>query len=505
MTVSSYTLNYALGIVDFNSPIWSDDVNRNWRIVDAVIAGIGQPVLYTNAVGTNDLTLTYSPAIVAYTTGLRLSFLLDNTPTGAMTINANGLGAKDLIYRGNPITSGDLEDGMVLDAVYDGTQFNLLGLIRQEFANLAIVDSLSGGTANAIANQLTVEDNTDTGISILTPNTEKGTIAFASNTNNLAALLQYDHLVEELLLSSPDSDITVGNEISFDADGGAYNFQFGAGVFRVATSTGNVIRLGGSLSTTNGIFLDLSTGRVGIGTNSPTTTLEVNGTVKATSFEGGLNLASVVGVLAVSGGGTGATTEAAARTSLGLGALAVKDTVDNSDWNGAGARLAVSNGGTGANTLTGYVKGNGTGAFTASATIPVADVAGTIAFTGDTDDIVTGTFEASRLGAVFTDSSLPAGAYQLPANTGQDPLIIQWGTVFVPASPASGTQLVNYTIPFPNQAFEVFISLKGDPDDNDDGNEPFWAFTTGSLTQFTIGFDSDDKNAVNVAWFAIGN
>lgn len=38
--------------------------------------------------------------------------------------------------------------------------------------------------------------------------------------------------------------------------------------------------------------------------------------------------------------------------------------------------LAVSNGGTGATTLTGYVKGNGTGAMTASATVPSSDISG---------------------------------------------------------------------------------------------------------------------------------
>lgn len=43
-----------------------------------------------------------------------------------------------------------------------------------------------------------------------------------------------------------------------------------------------------------------------------------------------------------------------------------------------GGTLAVSNGGTGASTLTGYVYGNGTSAMTASTTIPTTDLSGTI-------------------------------------------------------------------------------------------------------------------------------
>jgi hypothetical protein len=110
------------------------------------------------------------------------------------------------------------------------------------------------------------------------------------------------------------------------------------------------------------------------------------------------NAANVTGTVAVSNGGTGATTLSGLVKGNGTGAMTAA--VAGTDYlapNGNAANLtnfptlnqnttgnaanvtgivAVANGGTGAATLTGYVKGTGTTAMTASAIIPVADVTG---------------------------------------------------------------------------------------------------------------------------------
>jgi hypothetical protein len=88
---------------------------------------------------------------------------------------------------------------------------------------------------------------------------------------------------------------------------------------------------------------------------------------------------------------------------LGQTSITTLGTVAVGTWNAT--TIAVSKGGTGATTLTGYLKGNGTGAFTAAATVPVSDVTGmgtmaaqnavAVAITGGTIDGITfdmGTF-----------------------------------------------------------------------------------------------------------------
>jgi hypothetical protein len=102
----------------------------------------------------NAIVATFSPPIT-YTAGTTVAVKLANTITGACTINANGLGLKN-------VTLGDITNppynvfvaGMVLVMEYDGTQFQILNtsagmFYRKPTANLSIfVNGAIGNDAN---------------------------------------------------------------------------------------------------------------------------------------------------------------------------------------------------------------------------------------------------------------------------------------------------------------------------------------------------------------------
>ena len=100
----------------------------------------------------------------------------------------------------------------------------------------------------------------------------------------------------------------------------------------------------------NQLYLKQSNGFVGIRTTSPTTALDVNGTVTATSL--------------VKSGGTSSQFLMADGTATSSPSLSGATGLPLST--GTTGTLPVLNGGTGTTTLTGLVKGNGTGAMTAA-------------------------------------------------------------------------------------------------------------------------------------------
>lgn len=79
--------------------------------------------------GTADaITLTLSPAITAYAAGQSFSFVATGTNTGATTVDVNSVGAKAVQkLAGAALAAGDIQNGDVIDIVYDGTQFRIVG------------------------------------------------------------------------------------------------------------------------------------------------------------------------------------------------------------------------------------------------------------------------------------------------------------------------------------------------------------------------------------------
>lgn len=153
---------------------------------------------------------------------------------------------------------------------------------------------------------------------------------------------------------------------------------------------------GGNAITTTYNGTDLVINNAGVTSLTAGTNITLSGStgnITISAISGG----GSAGVTSFAGGTTGLTPSTASAGAITLGGT-----------------LAVSNGGTGATTLTGYVKGTGTSSLTASSTIPVTDLSGAIGVANGG----TGTTTAFTSGAVvFAGAS---GVYS------QDPTQLFW-------------------------------------------------------------------------------
>jgi len=116
-----------------------DSTNKRLRVGDgSTVGGLripnsidiqGQSFLAAAASGTNTITMTVSPAPLAYANYQRFVFKAANNVTGSATINVNSLGAKTIKKRTtsglSDLASGDIQQSGVYAVVYDGTYMQL--------------------------------------------------------------------------------------------------------------------------------------------------------------------------------------------------------------------------------------------------------------------------------------------------------------------------------------------------------------------------------------------
>jgi hypothetical protein len=113
------------------------------------IQAIDDPTVFNNLItvtGTNTLTGTSVPPYTSYVAGMTLSFIPVTTNTGAVTLDLDGLGAKNVfVGSSTALSSGDLVAGRIAQIQYDGTRFQLYqstiaddSITTAKFANNAI-------------------------------------------------------------------------------------------------------------------------------------------------------------------------------------------------------------------------------------------------------------------------------------------------------------------------------------------------------------------------------
>ena len=106
---------------------------------------VSGPQYLTGIVGTNTITAVASATFAAYVAGQVFQFVSAGVNTGAVTININSLGAKNITKNGTiALEGGEIAAGVMVQVTYDGTQFQLgavspLLANRNRFANGAFV------------------------------------------------------------------------------------------------------------------------------------------------------------------------------------------------------------------------------------------------------------------------------------------------------------------------------------------------------------------------------
>jgi hypothetical protein len=133
------------------------------------IPAIDDPTVFNNLItvtGTNTLAGTSVPPYTAYVAGMTLSFIPVNTNSGAVTLDLDGLGAKNIfVGSSTALSSGDLVAGRIAQIQYDGTRFQLYqsSLADNSVTTAKIVD-LNVTTAKLAANAVTTGKVADANI-----------------------------------------------------------------------------------------------------------------------------------------------------------------------------------------------------------------------------------------------------------------------------------------------------------------------------------------------------
>lgn len=84
----------------------------------------------TSIAGTaNAVEGTASPAISAYAAGQTFRFVPASTNTGATTLKVGALSAQNVFAFGAACVGGELVSGVPTEVVYDGTRFNIIGIL----------------------------------------------------------------------------------------------------------------------------------------------------------------------------------------------------------------------------------------------------------------------------------------------------------------------------------------------------------------------------------------
>jgi hypothetical protein len=184
--------------------------------------------------GTADvITASASPTLTAYAAGQVFRFLSSGANTTNVTLNIDGLGAKAVTKNGTTaLAAGDIPAGALCEVVYDGTQFQLLGVVadRLKRAGDTLTGALNAAATATVASATTCDIGAATSNSVIisgtTTITGLGTIA-AGAVRDVAfsGALTLTHNATSLILPAGASITTAAGDTASFVSLGSGNWR----------------------------------------------------------------------------------------------------------------------------------------------------------------------------------------------------------------------------------------------------------------------------------------
>jgi hypothetical protein len=138
MTDDQNAATVAIETVLGTNPQGSASTVRDNIAAKAAVADVQTDALiYAADIGSADAyEIVLSPAPPAYTAGQMVIFTAANANTGASTLIVNSQAAQALVGNGGAtLSAGDILAGQVVAAIYDGTQFQMVGSVATSLLN----------------------------------------------------------------------------------------------------------------------------------------------------------------------------------------------------------------------------------------------------------------------------------------------------------------------------------------------------------------------------------
>ena len=136
--------------------------------------------LIASVSGTDTITGSLTPALTAYAAGQMFYFVAAGDNTGAVTLNINSLGAKNVTKNGSTaLAAAEIKSGQTVAVIYDGTRFQMvnpvvLGLTGITSSTVTALGSGAGDSVTSATGTTAIGKNAGTAITTGISNTFVG-------------------------------------------------------------------------------------------------------------------------------------------------------------------------------------------------------------------------------------------------------------------------------------------------------------------------------------------